>query len=221
MSVTASTARSTIRRVSKNAVYDREKIYEILDEAMVCHVGFVDDGQPIVIPMLYARDGDHLYVHGSVASRAILSLSSGAPCCITVTLIDGLVLARSLLHHSMNYRSVVVFAKGRAVEGCEAKNRVLRLLTEGIIPSRWNDARPPSEKELDATGVVAFSLDECSAKVRTGPPSDEQRDYALPHWAGVLPLRTAVGTPIPDDKLDPQTPVPANISGYTRPGWMK
>lgn len=216
----ATTERSRILRVSKNAVYDRDRINAILDEALVCHVGFIDDGHPFVVPMLYARDGDRLYVHGSVASRAILLLGGGVPCCITVTLIDGLVLARSLLHHSMNYRSVVLFAKGRTIGGRRAKNEVLYRLTEGLVPGRWDDARQPSDKELDATGVVEFAIDECSAKVRTGPPGDDESDYALPHWAGVLPLRTVTGAPVADDRLAPGTPVPAYISEYERPGWL-
>ncbi len=215
----ASTERSTIRRVAKNAIYDRAVIDAILDEALICHVGFVDDGDPFVVPMLYARDGDRLYVHGSVASRAMRVLGGGAACCITVTLIDGLVLARSLLHHSMNYRSVVILAKGRAIEGRESKNDVLFRLTEGLIPGRWNDARVPSEKELDATGVVEFLIEECSAKVRTGPPVDEDADYGLRHWAGVLPLRTAIGTPVADDRVAEGAAVPGYVSGYRRPGW--
>jgi uncharacterized protein len=215
----ATSERSTIRRVSKNAVYDRDMINAILDEAMVCHVGFIDDGQPLVLPMLYARDGDKLYVHGSVASRAMRVLGDGTPCCIAVTLIDGLVLARSLLHHSMNYRSVVIFAKGRVIEGREAKNDVLFRLTEGLIPGRWDDARQPTDKELDATGVVEFLIEECSAKVRTGPPGDDEPDYALPYWAGVLPLKTVAGVPVADDRLREGVAVPGYVSGYSRPGW--
>lgn len=211
------TERTTVRRVAKNAVYDRDAINVILDEGLVCHVGFVDDGQPYVLPMLYARDGDRLYVHGSVSSRLLKTLGDGTRCCITVTLMDGLVLARSLLHHSMNYRSVVILASGRELTSRAEKNRALERLTESAIPGRSNDARLPSDKELDGTGVVEFPIEECSAKVRTGPPNDDESDYELPYWAGVIPLQLAVGMPIPDERLTPGMPVPSYVTNYQRP----
>jgi len=177
----------------------------------------VDDGQPYVIPTLYARDGDKLVLHGSVGGRLMKALSGGTRCCITVTLTDGLVLARSLLHHSVNYRSVVILGEGRELTGRELKTRALELLTDGIIPGRWNDARKPTEKELDATAVVEFPIEECSAKVRTGPPNGDEADYDLPHWAGVIPLELTAGTPIPDERLKPDTPLPPYVSTYPRP----
>jgi len=214
---TGKSPRTTVRRVVQNAVYDRDAIHAILDEGFVCHVGFVDDGQPYVIPTLYARDGDMLVLHGLVGGRLMKALSGNARCCITVTLTDGIVLARSLLHHSINYRSVVILGEGRSLTGRDEKTEALKQLTEGIIPGRWNDARAVTEKELDATAVVVFPIDECSAKVRTGPPGEEEADYDLPYWAGVIPLELTAGTPIPDDRLKPEIPVPSYVSTYLRP----
>ncbi len=212
------TPRTKIRQVARNAVHDRESVNAILDEGLVCHVGFVEDGQPYVLPMSYARDGNKLYVHGSASSRLLKALAGGTPCCITVTLIDGIVLARSLLHHSMNYRSVVIIARGRALTKGEEKNRALERITEHVVPGRWNDARQPTDRELDATSVIEFPIEECSAKMRTGPPNDDERDYQLPHWAGVIPLALMAGEPVPDERLKPGTPRPSYVSDYTRPG---
>jgi nitroimidazol reductase NimA-like FMN-containing flavoprotein (pyridoxamine 5'-phosphate oxidase superfamily) len=187
--------------VPARAVYDREPIAAILDEALIAHIGFVDDGQPYVIPTLHARVGDTLYFHGSAASRAIRALSAGAPACLTVTLLDGIVLARSAFHHSVNYRSVVVLGTARPVEGPSERLTALEAFTERLIPGRWGEVRPPNAKELKGTRVLAIALDEASAKIRTGPPVDEREDYALPTWAGVIPLRTTTAAPIPDPRL--------------------
>ena len=211
------TPRATIRRIPARGVYDRTVINAILDEALVCHVGFVDAGQPYVIPMLHARIVDRLYIHGSNASRAFEVLSTGAPACITVTLLDGLVLARSAFHHSLNYRSVVVLAKGDPVRDRTEKNRILTELVESVAPGRWFDSRQPTEKELNATAVVGFPLDESSAKIRTGPPKDDAEDYALPHWAGVLPLALTAAAPQPDPALAPHIPLPDYLRDYRRP----
>ncbi len=182
-------------------MYEREAIEAILDEALIAHVGFVDEGQPYVIPTLHARVGDTLYFHGSAAGRAIRTLGAGAPACLTVTLIDGLVLARSVFHHSVNYRSVFVLGAARPVGEPSERLVALRAFTERLIPGRWAEVRPPNPKELKATHVLAMTLDETSAKIRTGPPADEEEDYALPAWAGVIPLRTTAAAPIPDPRL--------------------
>lgn len=211
------TPRTTVRRVARLGVSERAAINAILDEALTSHVGIVDDGQPFVIPMLHVRVDDRLYVHGAVASRLMRAVGAGAPACIAVTLVDGLVLARSLLHHSLNYRSVVILACGEEVKDRDAKMNVLKHLTEHAIPGRWAEARHPSENELAATAIVGFSLEECSAKVRTGPPIDDEADYDLSVWAGELPLSLAVGRPVPDPKMAPGTPVPRYILDYARP----
>jgi nitroimidazol reductase NimA-like FMN-containing flavoprotein (pyridoxamine 5'-phosphate oxidase superfamily) len=189
-------ARTRIRRVPARAVYDRAAIDAILDEALLAHLAFALDGQPYAIPTLQARVGDCVYFHGSAASRAIRALSAGAPACLTVTLIDGLVLARSAFHHSVNYRSVVVLGSARPVEGPDERLVALRAFTERLVPGRWGEVRPPSPAELKGTRVLAMSLDESSAKVRSGPPVEEPEDYARPVWAGVIPLRTGTGTPV-------------------------
>ncbi len=185
------------------AAYDRASVEAILDEALVAHLAFVDDGQPYAIPTLHARVGDTVYVHGSAAGRAMRTLGSGAPACLTATLIDGLVLARSAFHHSVNYRSAVVLGSARSVEDREQRLEALRAFTERLVPGRWSEVRPPSEKELRATRVLALRLDESSAKIRTGPPVDEEDDYALAAWAGVIPLTTIARAPIPDPRLAP------------------
>jgi len=211
------TDRTRVRRLPSRGVYDRAAINAILDEALVCHVGFVDDGQPFVVPMLHARVGDRLYIHGSVASRAFRRLAEGVPACVTVTLLDGLVLARSVFHHSLNYRSVMVFGAGEEVVDREEKLRILTALVEHVVPGRWHDARPPTEKELNATAVVGFALDECSAKVRTGPPKDDEEDYTLPVWAGVIPYALQAGTPQPDPDLSPGIALPQYLCDCRRP----
>ncbi|MEO8505340.1 MAG: pyridoxamine 5'-phosphate oxidase family protein [Acidobacteriota bacterium] len=208
--------RARVRRLPKRGVYDRAAIDAILDEGMVCHVGFVHEGAPVVIPTGYARSGDELYVHGSVASRMLRSLAGSAEICVTVTLLDGLVLARSAFHHSMNYRSVVVFGQARVLETTDEKREALRLFTEHLIPGRWDTIRPPTDKELSATLVLALPLDEASAKTRSGPPLDDDEDYALPIWAGVLPLAVSAGVAIADPSLASGIPVPEHIATFHR-----
>jgi uncharacterized protein len=187
--------------VPARAVYDRAVIDAILDEALVAYLAFTEADQPYVIPTLHARVGDTVYFHGSAAGRAIRTLSAGAPACLTVTLLDGLVLARSAFHHSVNYRSVVVLGAARPVEGPSERLAALQAFTERLIPGRWAEVRPPNAKELKATRVLAMTLDETSAKIRTGPPIDEEEDYTLRTWAGVIPLRTIAGIPTPDPRL--------------------
>ena len=191
------TDRTKVRRLAKRGSYDRETIHAILDEALVCHVGFVVDGAPVVIPTIHWREGDRLYLHGSAASRMLRSLKDGVDACVTVTLVDGLVLARSAFHHSMNYRSVVVFGKAEVVEG-EEKLRALDALVEHVVRGRSRELRPHKEIELKQTLVLALPLDEASAKIRTGGPVDDEEDYALPIWAGVVPLKLTAGEPVAD-----------------------
>jgi nitroimidazol reductase NimA-like FMN-containing flavoprotein (pyridoxamine 5'-phosphate oxidase superfamily) len=195
------THRSQVRRLPKRGVYDKAQVRAILDEGFVCHAGFVVDGQPYVIPTGYGRAGDLIYIHGSAASRMLRTFDSGVDVCVTVTLIDGFVLARSAFHHSMNYRSVVVLGRARPVTDREEKLAALRAITNHIVPGRWEEVRPPTEQELKATSVLALPLEEVSAKVRTGGPIDDEEDYALPVWAGVVPLRQQVGDLIPDERL--------------------
>jgi nitroimidazol reductase NimA-like FMN-containing flavoprotein (pyridoxamine 5'-phosphate oxidase superfamily) len=209
--------RSTVRRLPDRARYDRATVDAILDEGLVCHVGFVDEGQPFVIPSAYARDGDRLILHGSAASRMVKVLAAGAPACVTVTLLDGLVLARSGFHHSMNYRSVVVLGRAAEIVDPDAKRRALDAIVEHVAPGRAASLRPPSEKELRATRVVALRLDEASAKVRTGPPKDDEADYALPVWAGELPLRLEPLAPVADPHAGAAIPPPPHVTGWRRP----
>jgi|ERR1044072_7482214 nitroimidazol reductase NimA-like FMN-containing flavoprotein (pyridoxamine 5'-phosphate oxidase superfamily) len=211
------TERTTLKRLPKRAEYDRALVYEILDEAFICHVGFVTNNQPFVIPTGYARVGDRLYIHGSAASRMIRAVGEGIEVCVTVTLVDGLVLARSAFHHSMNYRSVVVFGRAAVVEDAEEKTEALRALTEHIVPGRWAEVRWPNESEMKATTVLSLPLTEASAKVRTGPPIDDEEDYELNVWAGVLPLRLATGEAIKDDRLPEGINPPDYVREYRRP----
>ncbi|MGH9483387.1 MAG: pyridoxamine 5'-phosphate oxidase family protein [Terriglobales bacterium] len=206
----APSARTQVRRLPDRGAYDRAAVHAILDAAFICHAGFVADGGPVVIPTAYGRRGEQVYLHGSAASRMLRSLRDGVEVCLTVTLLDGLVLARSVFHHSMNYRSVMVFGRATAVEEPEAKLEALEAITENIMRGRWNAARHPSPQELKATLVLALPLAEASAKVRTGPPKDEPEDYALPIWAGIVPARLAFAEPIPDPKLPPGIPMPAH-----------
>jgi nitroimidazol reductase NimA-like FMN-containing flavoprotein (pyridoxamine 5'-phosphate oxidase superfamily) len=199
------TEKTTLKRLPKRGEFDRAAVYEILDEAFICHVGFVVDGQPVVIPTIHWRDGDTLYFHGSAASRMLRSLRDGVDACVTVTLLDGLVLARSAFHHSMNYRSVVVFGKAREVREDE-KVRVLDSLVEHVVRGRSKEIRPPNLKELRQTLVLALPIDEASAKIRTGGPVDDEEDYALPVWAGVLPLTLTPGQPIADNGVSADAP---------------
>jgi uncharacterized protein len=218
MSSVAPSERTTVRRLPKRAVYDRAAIHAILDEGLVCHVGFVAGGQPFVIPTTYGRVEDRLYVHGSAASRMIREVAGGIPVCVTVTLLDGLVLARSAFHHSMNYRSVVVLGQAREVVEPAEKAAALTAIVDHVVAGRSAESRGPNESELRATRVLCLSLDEASAKVRTGPPLDDEEDYALPHWAGVIPLRLVPQPPVPEPRLHPRIPVPAGAAAYRRPG---
>jgi hypothetical protein len=211
---TAPTDRTRVRRVPQRGAYERETIEAILDETLISHVGFVHDGQPVVIPTLHARLGDRLYLHGSAASRMLRTLQKGVPVCVTATLVDGLVLARSAFHHSVNYRSVVVFGTATLMEPGEETVKVLELFTERLVPGRWADVRPPNRQELKGTKVLSLPLDEASAKVRTGPPIDEDEDYDLPVWAGVLPLATEVAEPQPDPRLDPAIETPGYVATW-------
>jgi nitroimidazol reductase NimA-like FMN-containing flavoprotein (pyridoxamine 5'-phosphate oxidase superfamily) len=210
------TPRTRLVREADRAVYDRETVYSILDEGFLCHVGFVIDGQPFVIPTSYGRKDTSLYIHGSAASRTLRQLKEGVPVCVTVTLLDGLVLARSIFNHSMNYRSVVVLGTATLVDDPGEKIEALRLLSEHILPGRWADARQPNERELKATSVLRLPIDEFSAKVRVGPPIDDEEDYSFPTWAGVVPLEVTAGTPIDDPRIDPAREVPAYAKHYTR-----
>jgi hypothetical protein len=200
------TARTQVRRLSKRGSYDKEQVHAILDQGYICHVGFVIDGQPFVIPTGYARFGDQLYIHGSAASRMLRSAGEGVDVCVTVTLVDGFVLARSVFHHSMNYRSVVALGKARLVTDLEEKRAALRCFTNHIVAGRWEEARQPNDQELKATSVLALPLGEVSAKVRTGPPVDDEEDYSMPIWAGVVPIRGQLGDPLPDERILPGIP---------------
>jgi nitroimidazol reductase NimA-like FMN-containing flavoprotein (pyridoxamine 5'-phosphate oxidase superfamily) len=216
MSAFTPTPRTQVKRLPKRGAYDRETVFKILDQAFVCHVGFVVDGQPYVIPTNFGRNGETLYLHGSAASRMLRTLSEGVPVCVTVTLTDGLVLARSAFHHSVNYRSVVVLGTARLVENPKEKMEVLRLFTEHIMKGRWDEIRWPTEQEMKATTVLALPLEEVSAKVRTGGPVDDEEDYALPVWAGVLPLRVVPAEPVADARLKPGTEIPRYLKSYHR-----
>jgi len=210
------TERTRVVREPQRGVYDRESIYRILDEGFVCHVGFSVDGQPYVIPTLFARVGEAIYFHGSAASRMLRNLGEGIPVCITVTLADGFVLARSVFNHSMNYRSVVALGKATIVDGSTEKLGALHAFTDKILPGRWNDARQPNEKELKATNILRLPLTEVSAKVRSGPPIDDDADYALPVWAGVIPFHVAADAPIRDEGCDPAIPLPQYLQNFKR-----
>jgi nitroimidazol reductase NimA-like FMN-containing flavoprotein (pyridoxamine 5'-phosphate oxidase superfamily) len=210
------TERSTLKRLPKRGVYDRELVYQILDEGFICHASFAVDGQPFVIPTGYARVDDQLYIHGSQVSRMLRTLSQGIEVCVGVTLVDGLVLARSAFHHSVNYRSVVVFGRAAMVEEEEAKLAALFAFSEQVIPGRWNDVREPTKQELKATTVLSLPLVEASAKVRIGPPIDDEEDYALDVWAGVLPLGITAGNPITDPRLPEHIKPPAYTLNYSR-----
>jgi nitroimidazol reductase NimA-like FMN-containing flavoprotein (pyridoxamine 5'-phosphate oxidase superfamily) len=209
------TERTRLRRLPERGAYDRPSVHAILDEGFICHVGFVVDGQPFVIPTGYARVGETVYLHGSTGSR--LGLWPGMDVCVTVTLLDGLVLARSAFHHSMNYRSVMALGRTRAVRDPEEKEAALRALVEHIVPGRGDEVRGADRRELAATAVLALPLDEVSAKVRTGPPKDDDPDYDLPFWAGVLPLALTPGDPVPDPVLDPAVPPPDHVTTWARP----
>jgi uncharacterized protein len=211
------TARTRLVREADRAVYDRETAYRILDEGFLCHAGFVVDGQPFVIPTSYGRKDSSLYIHGSAASRMLRQIQKdGVPVCITVTLLDGLVLARSIFNHSMNYRSIVILGKATLVDDPTEKFAALRILSEHILPGRWDDSRQPNERELKATSVLRVPIEEFSAKVRTGPPIDDEEDYTFPTWAGVVPLEVVAGKPIDDARLLPGKKAPEYARHYTR-----
>jgi len=210
------TERTRVVRESHRGVYDRAAIDKILDEGFVCHVGFSADSQPYVIPTLYARVGDAIYFHGSAASRMLRNVSDGISVCVTVTLTDGFVLARSVFNHSMNYRSVVALGKATLVDAAEEKLEALHAFTEKILAGRWNDARRPNEKELKATSILRLPLTEVSAKIRSGPVEDDAPDYALAVWAGIIPLSLMPGAPIRDERCDPSIPTPAYAANYRR-----
>jgi hypothetical protein len=210
------TPRTTLKRLPQRGSHDRETINRILDEGFICHVGFVIDGQPFVIPTGYARAGDRLFIHGSQASRMLRALKAGAGVCVTVTLIDGLVLARSAFHHSMNYRSVVIFGNARLIDNPEQKLAALYALSEHMIPGRWPDAREPTEAELQQTTVLELRIDDASAKIRTGPPLDDEEDYAMNVWAGVLPLQLTTRDPIADPRLPANIDIPDYVLEYKR-----
>jgi uncharacterized protein len=212
----APTPRTRVVREPQRAVYDRSVVNRILDEGFICHLGFAVDGQPFVIPTSYGRHEDVLYIHGSAASRMLRNVSGGIPLCVTVTLLDGLVLARSIFNHSMNYRSVVVLGTGTAIEDREEKLTALRLLSEHIVPGRWNEVRQPNEKELKATTILRVPIQEFSAKVREGPVIDDEEDYAFPVWAGVLPLNLVTGDAIDDSRLAQGIEVPEYVKSYSR-----
>ncbi|MGA7916668.1 MAG: pyridoxamine 5'-phosphate oxidase family protein [Candidatus Acidiferrales bacterium] len=218
MSQFTPTKRTKVQRLPDRGKYDRETVFAILDEGFVCHVGFVVDGQPFVIPTNYGRVEETLYLHGSSASRMLRTISEGVQVCVTVTLVDGLVLARAAFHHSVNYRSVVVLGRALAVESAEEKMRALEAFTDHVVPGRWKDIRHPTESELKATAVLALPLEEVSAKVRVGPPKDDEADYTLPIWAGVLPLPVVAGAPIADPRLIAGLEPPAYLRSYSRNG---
>jgi len=216
MTEKAPSDRTRVKRIPGRGVYDCETIYEILDEGLVCHVGFAHDDQPYVIPTGYARDGDNLIIHGSSASRMMRELSGGINVCVTVTHLDALVLARSAFHHSMNYRSVVILGRATLIEDDAPKTEAMRLLVEHLIPGRWEGCRGPNDIEMKATTILTVPLDEASAKVRIGPPSEEDEDYALTHWAGQIPLPVVPGIPVPDPELSEGIAVPEYVKKYGR-----
>jgi nitroimidazol reductase NimA-like FMN-containing flavoprotein (pyridoxamine 5'-phosphate oxidase superfamily) len=209
------TGRTTVRRLPQRGVYDKAQVYAILDEGFICHVGFTVDGQPFVIPTGYARSGDQIFFHGSAASRMMHALGDGLDVCVTVTLVDGFVLSRSAFHHSINYRSVVILGRARVVADPAEKTAALRCFTNHILPNRWDEVRQPSDQELKATTVLALPLEEVSAKVRQGPPVEDEGDIARPTWAGVVPLHGQLGEPVPMDDLVPGVP-PFYRSRFTR-----
>jgi hypothetical protein len=211
--------RVRLRRKRERGSHARATIDAILDEALIAHLGIADDqGQPFVIPTLHARHGDAVYLHGSTAGRTLRALRAGAPACLTVSLLDGLVLARAVMHHSANYRSVMLLGHARVVESSEEKLTALEAIVEHIVPGRWAEARAPTDNELTATSVLALPIEEASAKIRTGPPTDDEQDYGLPVWAGVIPIVTEAREPQPDPRLAPGMPAPASATAYRRPG---
>jgi len=214
MSEFEKTEQNKVRRAPRRGHYDKKTVYEIVDEALICHVGIVQDGMPFVIPTIHARDGDRLILHGAPVSRLLTHASAGHPICVTITLLDGLVLARSAFHHSMNYRSVVLFGTGRIIEDEQEKMRALEILSESVTPGRWDDTRKPNAKEMNTTAVIELTIDSASAKIRTGPPVDLDSDYASPVWAGVLPIEQQFLPPVADPKLADGIPAPDYLADY-------
>ena len=214
----APTARTRVKRLPKRASYDRAVVYELLDTALVCHVGFAIEGQPYVIPTLQVRIGERLYIHGSAASRMLGNAANGTPLAVTVTHIDGVVMARSAFHHSVNYRSVIILGVATLVTGHAEKLAVMKGLIDHVAPGRWEHIRQPNEKELDATSVLSIPIDEASAKLRSGGPIDDEADYALPIWAGEIPLTTTALAPVADSRLNPAMSIPAHVAEYRIPG---
>ena len=214
----ATTARTRVKRLPKRASFDRDVINAILDTALVCHVGFAIDGQPYVIPTLQVRIGERLYIHGSAASRMLGNAANGTPLAVTVTHIDGLVMARSAFHHSVNYRSVIILGVATLVTSYAEKLAVMKGLIDHVARGRWDHIRQPTEKELDATSVLSIPIDEASAKLRSGGPIDDEADYAMPIWAGEIPLMTTTLAPVADSRLNPATPIPAHVAEYRLPG---
>jgi nitroimidazol reductase NimA-like FMN-containing flavoprotein (pyridoxamine 5'-phosphate oxidase superfamily) len=214
------TSRTRVRRLAKRGLYDKAVVHSILDEGLLCHVGFAVEGQPYVIPTLYARSGERLYLHGSAVSRMLKTLADGVEVCVTVTLVDAYVLARSAFHHSMNYRSVVVLGRAQLVADYAERLEALRILTNHIIPNRWEEVRGPNELEMRQTAVLTLPLEEVSAKVRTGKPNDDEEDYALPVWAGLVPISTQAGQPSDDGRVPPGTS-PPGMSRFDRKAKMR
>lgn len=210
------TPKTQLRRLPDRGHYDEETIHGILDAGFLAHIGFNVNGQPFVIPTLYGREGETLYMHGSAASRMLRELATGIPACVTVTLVDGLVLARSAFHHSMNYRSVVALGTARKIEDTQAKEQALRVISDHLLRGRWDEVRAPHPQELKATSVLEFKVEEASAKIRSGPPKDDEEDYALPVWAGILPLSITPGEPIPDPRMESATAVPDQLKNFRR-----
>jgi nitroimidazol reductase NimA-like FMN-containing flavoprotein (pyridoxamine 5'-phosphate oxidase superfamily) len=210
------TEKNRVKRIPERGKYDRETIQRILDEALICHVGFAVEGQPYVIPINFARVDDTIVMHGAKASRLLKHIEAGHPVCVDATVIDGLVLARSVFHHSINYRSVVLFGKGSLIQDEQEKLEALKAVTEHLVPGRWQEARLPNSKELKATSVVSIKIEEASAKVRMGPAVDEEEDYALPVWAGVLPLQELPLAPIQDERQTPEIALPGYLERYSR-----
>ena len=209
--------RTTVKRKPQRAAYDRATIDKVLDEGLICHVGFSIDGETFVLPMIHVRVADKVYLHGSPASRTLQALAQGAEACLCVTLLDGLVLARSAMHHSLNYRSVVVFGQASVVDDPTEKRESLRALTEHLVPGRWADVRSPTDRELQQTQVLSIPIEEASAKIRTGPPLEDEADYELAVWAGIIPLRLAAGSPIEDARLKAGVPTPDYAADYKGP----
>lgn len=206
--------RARVRQMPTRGSYEASAIHKILDAGFLAHVGFVVDGQPFVIPTLYARVGDRIYMHGSTASRLVRELATGIAACLTVTLVDGFVLARSAFHHSINYRSVVAFGTARSIQDMEHKARALQSISEHVVRGRWNEVRKPTQRELQTTAVLEFSIEEASAKVRTGPALDDEEDYDLPVWAGVIPAALRLGCPVPDGRLREGIDLPESVRAF-------